>query len=138
MDERYLYPADRTPRVWLGDNTYDYMLSQVLASHGCVIRKLFKHYENDRVCFAVDWRRYENGERVECGVYILIPSEYEMKEPENHFGPVTWNDLHLRYEKKDGKLLRPTWIDAYAFGNGMQNSPIGIWRSENSKIFYIA
>lgn len=122
----------------MGDDTKDYMLSQVLASHGCAIRDLSKEYIKGKLYFNIRWIRFENGEKVESELYIYIPSEFDMEEPENHFGPAKWDDLHIRYVIKDEKLLRPTWVDAFCYGNGMPNHPIGIMRSENSKMFLIA
>lgn len=130
--EKYLYPASRIPTIGHGDNYDDYMLSQVFASHGCVIRRIEKHEESGKLSFDVWWRRYKDGEHVESWYYILIPSEC-IATVDTEF-PLRYDDLRLRYIRNGSDYLRPVCIDAYAFGNGHPHCPVFVMRSETNTV----
>lgn len=112
-NERFLYPGDAVQPVKWGNGYLDYWLSEVLATHGYVIRHI--DISSDARIIV---RQCVDGNRVRLKeVYIPCLSEALLKssqQPQNGFATFRHGgDLVLRYKKRpDGSIESPKWHTA--------------------------
>ena len=112
--EDFLKPGDCLVKpVGRGDNYIDFLLSQVLAIHGCIIRDLW--LEGDGAILII--YKYKDGVRIGGERICLkkIPDGRKIETREERLIAMHGLDLIVRYyDAEDGSLCRPMWHTAFS------------------------
>lgn len=114
MEERYLYPGDAVRPLYNGGCFVDYWLSDVLATHGCIIRHI-----NTGSVMEVFIYRCQDGNRV--GSHVARIPMLESVDGSRYARMCRYiarcrhdGDLVVRYSVLDnGSLSNPRWHTAY-------------------------
>ncbi len=118
LDESFLYPGDAIKWIDARDNYRDYLLTQVLASHGCVIRDVSLSDDTARVMI----RKCQNGNRIGALYAEIgkIPGGRQLGK-EDYMKAFHSRDIIVRYYlNEDGDYSRPVWhtiLTKYYNGN---------------------
>lgn len=114
MEERYLYPGNAAKPIYSGEDYVDYWLSNVLATHGCVIRHI-----NTGKIMEVFIYLCKDGDRVDSRV-IKIPMLESIDDSiylrrRHYISRCQHNgDLVIRYSiSGEGNLSNPRWHTVY-------------------------
>lgn len=113
MEKDYLYPVDGLPVVSVGDGYVDYLLSVVLASHGCVIRKM----EHEGACLRVTVYMYSCDEMCGRSQFVIEPMCILSDADKELFASCAYNgsDAVIRYSCRAGILSDvPVWHTVYS------------------------
>ncbi len=110
-EDDYLFPGDAIKWIGAGEGYRDYLLSQVLASHGCVIRDI----RINGGTAVIQIKRCEDGNCVDFfGAEIeKIPDSRDLNDDERKMAFHS-RDLIVRYQvSEDESLSHPMWHTVY-------------------------
>jgi len=113
MEDKYLYPSQFAQPIIETKEYAEYMLSQVLASHGCMILKVWTYTFAGGSFLAVRYGKCNGDVMEEIGTIHKIPFNCALPCSDNEL----FSDLQLRYKVDDSGLCSPECIGAFWFGD---------------------